>query len=48
MLHLRDDGMRPYIELEPTDHPLAVEQREGISPERVAELYEIVVHGKKA
>jgi hypothetical protein len=38
-LHLRDAGLRPWIELEPTDHPLAVEQREGISPDRVAEIY---------
>lgn len=43
-LHLRDDGIRPYIELEPTDHPLAVEQREGITIERVAELYSIMTH----
>ena len=35
--HLRD-GIRPYIELEPTDHPLAVEQRNGICAERVAEI----------
>jgi hypothetical protein len=42
--HLRDAGTRPYIELEPTDHPLAVEQREGISIERVAELYALMVH----
>ncbi|MFT4251406.1 MAG: DUF2199 domain-containing protein [Caulobacter sp.] len=44
MVHLRDDGIRPYIELEPTDHPLAVEQREGISVERVAELYAAYMH----
>jgi hypothetical protein len=37
--HLRDDGIRPYIELEPIDHPLAVEQRNGITVERVAEIY---------
>ena len=29
-VHLRDNGIRPYIELEPTDHPLAVEQRNVI------------------
>ncbi len=46
-LHLRDGLMRPLIELEPTDHPLAVEQREGISAQRVAELYAIVVHGAR-
>lgn len=44
-VHLRDDGIRPYIELEPTDHPLAVEQRTGISVERVAEIYALMVHG---
>lgn len=44
MVHPRDHGVRPYIELEPTDHPLAVEQRVGISLERLAELYAIMVH----
>lgn len=24
-VHLRDGGIRPFIELQPTDHPLAVE-----------------------
>lgn len=43
-VHLRDGGIRPYIELEPTDHPLAVEQRTGISVGRVAELYTVMVH----
>jgi hypothetical protein len=38
-VHIRDDGIRPFIELEPTDHPLAVEQREGITVDRVAEIY---------
>jgi hypothetical protein len=38
-VHLRDHGMRPFIELEPTDHPLAIEQRNGISVDRVAEIY---------
>ncbi|MGQ0649804.1 MAG: DUF2199 domain-containing protein [Gemmatimonadaceae bacterium] len=44
MVHLRDDGLRPYVELEPTEHPLAAEQRNGITPERVAEIYERVMH----
>jgi hypothetical protein len=43
-IHLRDYGLRPYIELEPTDHPLAVEQRVGITKERVAEIYSIMMH----
>ena len=37
-------GMRPYVELEPTDHPLAMEQRTGISIERVREIAECVLH----
>ncbi len=37
-LHLRNGGVRPAIELEPTDHPLAVEQRSGIPLQRVEEI----------
>jgi hypothetical protein len=44
-VHLRNGGARPWIELEPTDHPLAVEQREGISAARVAEIYAYHEHG---
>ncbi len=47
-VHLRDNGIRPYIELEPTDHPLAVEQREGITKERLADIYAQMVHDKAA
>jgi hypothetical protein len=44
MVHLRNNGIRPYIELEPTEHPLAVEQRDGISVARVAEIYAVMMH----
>lgn len=44
-VHLRDRFIRSFIEREPTVHLLAVEQREDISVERVAELYAVVVHG---
>lgn len=44
MVHLREPGYRPWIELEPTDHPLAVEQRTGISQARLAEIYEMSLH----
>jgi hypothetical protein len=43
-LHVRPWPTRPFIELEPTDHPLAVEQREGITRERVQEIAERVMH----
>jgi hypothetical protein len=37
-LHLRSGGSRPLIELEPTDHPLAIEQRGGITLRRIEEI----------
>ncbi|WP_316571725.1 DUF2199 domain-containing protein [Neobacillus sp. YIM B06451] len=40
MIHFRPDGIRPFIELEPTDHPLAVEFRNGITLDRVKEIAE--------
>ncbi|CAL9467225.1 hypothetical protein SUDANB120_02764 [Streptomyces sp. enrichment culture] len=43
--HTRPVGQRPFIELEPTDHPLAVEQRTGITLDRVREIAEAVLHG---
>lgn len=43
-VHLRDDGIRPFIELQSTDHPLAIEQKAGITVDRVAELYAQMMH----
>lgn len=43
-VHPRKPDLRPLIELEPTDHPLAIEQRNGISVERVAEIYAAYTH----
>ena len=37
-VHLRPGKIRPAIELLPTDHPLAIEQRDGIPIERVEEI----------
>lgn len=34
--------MAPYVELEPTEHPLAIEQRNGITLERVKEIEEMI------
>jgi len=44
MVQVRPWPLRPYVELEPTDHPLAVEQRDGISAERVREITQRVLH----
>lgn len=38
MVHFRGGGRRPRIEVEPTAHPLAVDQREGISMEKAWEI----------
>jgi hypothetical protein len=37
-VHLRPGKFRPAIELISADHPLAIEQRDGISMERVEEI----------
>ncbi|MFV5995502.1 DUF2199 domain-containing protein [Streptomyces sp. NPDC056231] len=43
-VHTRPVGERPFVELEPTDHPLAVEQRTGITRDRVREIAAAVLH----
>ena len=43
-VHTRQIGLRPTIELEPTEHPLAVEQRSGITLDRVREFAERLLH----
>lgn len=43
-VHTRPVGQRPFIELEPGDHPLAIEQARGITMRRVQEIAERVLH----
>jgi hypothetical protein len=43
-VHLRDAGIRALIELEASDHPLAVEQRLGITRRRVSEIISLMMH----
>jgi hypothetical protein len=45
-LRVRNRGIRPLIEVEKNGHPLALEQENGISLGRVAEIYAAVMHGK--
>jgi hypothetical protein len=47
-VHTQAVGERPLIELEPTDHPLAVEQRAGITLARVQEIAETLLHALPA
>jgi len=43
-LHVRPYPLRPSVELEPTEHPLAVDQREGIARARAIALAERLLH----
>jgi hypothetical protein len=44
MVHQRTVGVRPFVELEPTDHPLAVDQRQGIEQHRLEEIVIALLH----
>jgi len=43
-VHTLGLGQRPLIELEETDHPLSIEQRKGITLDRVREFAELLLH----
>jgi hypothetical protein len=45
MAHFRGDGLRPRIELDTTDHPMAVAQREGISLDQAWVIVHNASHG---
>lgn len=40
IVHTRPAGAAPYIELEPTEHPLALKQKNGISKDRIKQIAE--------
>jgi hypothetical protein len=44
MVHPRAGGTRPYVELEPTDHPLFLDYHHGISIEEAQKIAEFVLH----
>lgn len=43
-VHPKDGRQRPSVELESTEHPLAVEQREGIAFDRILDIYALNGH----
>ena len=45
-VHTRPVGLRPLVELEPTDHPLSVEQRVGMA--RATQIASALLHGRWA
>jgi hypothetical protein len=44
MVHQRAIGQRPIVQLEETDHPLSIDQRNGVDPERMQEIISKVLH----
>ncbi len=40
-------GDRPFVELEPTEHPLSKEQRGGLTAARLVQIAELIQHGWK-
>ncbi len=46
IVQTRDPGQRPNFELEPADHQLAIDQRNGISIDRVREINSLLLHSK--
>ncbi|MGY2128625.1 DUF2199 domain-containing protein [Blastococcus sp. SYSU DS0617] len=43
MVHTQPVGFRPHIEVEPTEHPLAIEQQEGITWNALAARVELLM-----
>ena len=43
-VYSEEGRQRPAIELEPTEHPLAVEQRDGVTFDRILEIYALNGH----
>ena len=43
-LHVREYPMRPWVELEPTSHPLALDQRQGLAPDRAIAIAQGLLH----
>lgn len=41
----RGNGLRPYLELQPSDHPLAVHFHEGLTIHEAQKIAEEVMHG---
>lgn len=46
-INFRNDGTRPSIELEPTEHPLSIAQREGLSKKELIKIFEYYTFGKE-
>lgn len=48
MVHIRDNGLRPTVVLEPTEHELAIAQADGISTAQLEEIITSLLHQDQA
>jgi hypothetical protein len=48
MVHQRAIELRPLVQLEPTDHPLAVHQREGIGANELKQMVTDIMHPRRS
>jgi hypothetical protein len=48
MAHLRNERIRPWFELEESEHPLSADYRRGITLDRLQQIYEASMHGSAA
>jgi hypothetical protein len=46
--HVVPGHQRPRLELEPSDHPLALDFRHGVTWERAVDIAELALHGAHA
>ena len=44
LIHQREMGLRPLVELEPADHPLSLDQRMGIAADRLQQIITKLLH----
>ena len=44
LVHQRAVGLRPTVEVEETDHPLSLDQRQGMRPDQLQQMIEELIH----
>ena len=44
LVHPRSNNLRPYLELEPTDHQLSIDFHNGLTVQRAQEIAEVAMH----
>ncbi len=45
-VYLKNNNLRPFVQLQATEHPLAIEQQNGITIDRLHEIAGIIMHNE--